>query len=68
MLLHKPVHLWPPPLVAIARPAPIPKTYWSLTILGIPALIPPPPPGVCIWMHLVNDSGNSPSPGQPTLE
>ena len=34
--------------------------------------IPPPPPphglGVCIWMHLVNSTGNSPSPGQPTLE
>ena len=31
---------------------------------------PPPPPysalGVCIWMHLVNGTGNSPSPGQPT--
>ena len=29
-----------------------------------------PPPhgfGVCIWMHLVNGTGNSPSPGQPTL-
>ena len=29
-----------------------------------------PPPqtrlGVCIWMHLVNGTGNSPSPGQPT--
>ena len=24
--------------------------------------------GVCIWMHLVNGTGNSPSPGQPTLE
>ena len=24
--------------------------------------------GVCIWMHLVNCTGNSPSPGQPTLE
>ena len=24
--------------------------------------------GVCIWMHLVNSTGNSPSPGQPTLE
>jgi len=22
--------------------------------------------GVCIWMHLVNGTGNSPSPGQPT--
>ena len=22
--------------------------------------------GVCIWMHLVNSTGNSPSPGQPT--
>ena len=22
--------------------------------------------GVCIWMHLVNATGNSPSPGQPT--
>ena len=22
--------------------------------------------GVCIWMHLVNNMGNSPSPGQPT--
>ena len=35
----------------------------------------PPPPrqtqhglGVCICMHLVNGTGNSPSPGQPTLE
>ena len=26
----------------------------------------PPPP--VIWMHLVNGTGNSPSPGQPTLE
>ena len=30
----------------------------------------PPPPhpglGVCIWMHLVNGTGNSPSLGQPT--
>ena len=24
--------------------------------------------GVCIWMHLVNGTGNSPSLGQPTLE
>ena len=24
--------------------------------------------GVCIWMLLVNGTGNSPSPGQPTLE
>ena len=24
--------------------------------------------GVCIWMHLVNGTGNSLSPGQPTLE
>ena len=24
--------------------------------------------GVCIWMHLVNGTGNSPSPGRPTLE
>ena len=24
--------------------------------------------GVCIWMHLVNGTGNSPSTGQPTLE
>ena len=24
--------------------------------------------GVCTWMHLVNSTGNSPSPGQPTLE
>ena len=24
--------------------------------------------GGCIWMHLVNGTGNSPSPGQPTLE
>ena len=24
--------------------------------------------GVCIWMHLVNGTGNSPSPGQPTPE
>ena len=24
--------------------------------------------GVCIWMHLVNGTGNSPSPGQLTLE
>ena len=24
--------------------------------------------GVCIWMHLVNGTGNSPCPGQPTLE
>ena len=23
---------------------------------------------VCIWMPLVNGTGNSPSPGQPTLE
>ena len=23
--------------------------------------------GVCIWMHLVNGTGNSPSPGQPTV-
>ena len=23
---------------------------------------------VCIWMHLVNGTGNSPSPRQPTLE
>ena len=22
--------------------------------------------GVCIWMHLINGTGNSPSPGQPT--
>ena len=22
-----------------------------------------PPSGVCIWMHLVNGTGNSPSPG-----
>ena len=22
--------------------------------------------GVCIWMHLVNGTGNSPSPGRPT--
>ena len=39
---------------------------------------PPPPPvsagvgnpphglGVCVWMHLVNGTGNSPSPGRPT--
>ena len=34
---------------------------------------PPPPPRtrahglrVCTWMHLVNGTGNSPSPGQPT--
>ena len=30
---------------------------------------PPPPPhglGVCLWMHLVNGTGNSPSPRQPT--
>ena len=44
--------------------------FWSLT--------PPPPPvgagvgkpphglGVCIWMPLVNGTGNSPSPGRPT--
>ena len=24
--------------------------------------------GVCIWMHLVNGTGNSPSPGQLSLE
>ena len=24
--------------------------------------------GVCIWMHLVNGTGNSPSLGQPTSE
>ena len=24
--------------------------------------------GVCIWMHLFNGTGNSPSPRQPTLE
>ena len=23
---------------------------------------------VCIWMHLVNGKGNSPSPGKPTLD
>ena len=32
--------------------------------------VPPPPAahglGVCIWMHLVNGTGNSPSPGWPT--
>ena len=27
-----------------------------------------PPPPWRIWMHLVNGTGNSPSPGQPTLE
>ena len=50
--------------------------------MGVPphSLAPPPPPpqvsagvgkpphglGVCIWMHLVNGTGNSPSPGRPT--
>ena len=40
------------------------------------ACVPPPPGcrqtrhglGVCIWMHLVNGTGNSPSLGQPTPE
>ena len=27
---------------------------------------PPHGLGVCIWMHLVNGTGNSPSPGRPT--
>ena len=30
----------------------------------VPPRPPPPPPR--IWMHLVNGTGNSPSPGQPT--
>ena len=34
--------------------------------------LPPPPPGfghgVCIWMHLVNGTGNSSSPEQPAPE
>ena len=29
---------------------------------------PPNGLGVCIWMQLVNGTGNSPSPGQSTLE
>ena len=33
---------------------------------GAQAAIPPPPPGRCIRMHLVNGTGNSPSPGRPT--
>ena len=33
----------------------------------LPSPLPPPHGlGVCIWMHLVNGTGNSPSPGRPT--
>ena len=37
--------------------------------MGTPPPQPPQPQhglGVCIWMHLVSGTGNSPSPGQPT--
>ena len=36
------------------------------TLAGCPSPEPPPPPRVCVWMPLVNGTGNSPSLGQPT--
>ena len=49
-------------MAAIGTPPPPPHKCWSQcwsrqTPHGLE---------VCIWMHLVNGTGNSPSPGQPT--
>ena len=49
----------------------IPRVQYE-EVRVLPRLSPPPrqePPhglGVCIWMHLVNGMGNSPSPGRPS--
>ena len=46
---------WPEAMVLVC----LPLAAWRQTQHGL---------GVCIWMHLVNGTGNSPSLEQPTLE
>ena len=77
-----PLNVGQPPLFSALRPclcaAAIGRALGPRS-LKVPARAPfknsapqaptPPPPsslGVCIWMHLVNGTGNSPSAGRPT--
>ena len=48
-----------PSSLGIVCPVPKPQTTLRLHCYS-------PPTPFCIWMHLVNGMGNSPSPGQPT--
>ena len=52
--------------------APLGRSAQQVSVLrggGVQGCPPPPPtwtPSVCFWMHPVNGTGNSPSPGRPT--
>ena len=75
--LYWSTYSWPKRIQEV-RPPPSPAGAFAFVLRPLPFdatrfLTPPPqtpkPPhglGVCVWMHLVNGTGNGPSPGRPT--
>ena len=57
---------WPPGFQDADPPPPSCRCTPQRTQVSAGVGKPPHGLGVCIWMHLVNGTGNSPSPGPPT--